>query len=115
MPAAVLGSLRPFVIRCASLTSLGVVLACGWFATIELLLRHDGYIWRALVAAAIVAEGALTFAVFEDLIDLGSLHWPRGPSRPGSAVRGSSPRTWRGQASRRDPISKATCCSSAWR
>ena len=62
--------------RLASLAGLAVVVICGWFATMELLLRHDGYGWRALAAAAIVAEGALTIAVFENLVTVPALRWP---------------------------------------
>jgi hypothetical protein len=62
--------------RLASLAGLAVVVGCGWFATMELLLRHDGYAWRALVAAAIVAQGAITIAVCEDLVTVPALRWP---------------------------------------
>jgi hypothetical protein len=62
--------------RLASLAGVGVVVGCGWFATMELLLRHDGYAWRALAAAVIVAEGALTIAVFEDLVTVPAWRWP---------------------------------------
>jgi hypothetical protein len=82
-------------------------LSCGWFATMELLLRHDGFVWRALLAAGIAADGVFTIAVCEDLVDATAALRHRAP--------GSSPRTWRDQVSRRNPISKATCCSSAWR
>ena len=62
--------------RLASLAGLAVVVGCGWFATLELLLRHHGYAWRALLAGAIVAEGAVTIAVFEDVVALPALRWP---------------------------------------
>lgn len=62
--------------RLASLASLAVIVACGWFATMELLLRHDGYGWRALLASAIVAEATLTTLVFEDLVTVPALRWP---------------------------------------
>jgi hypothetical protein len=75
MPTVPLG-LRTATARLASLAGLAVVLGCGWFAVKELFLRHDGYIWRALVATAIVAEGALTIAVFEDLVEVAALRWP---------------------------------------
>jgi hypothetical protein len=68
--------MRILILRLASLAGLAVVLCCGWFAMMELLLRHDGYLWRALIAAAIMAQGALTIAVFEDLFDPAFLRWP---------------------------------------
>ena len=68
--------LRNLTARTASLSGLAVVVACGWFATMELLLRHDGYAWRALAAAAIVVEGMLTIAVFEDVVTMPALRWP---------------------------------------
>ena len=69
----------------ASIAGFGLVLCCGWFALMELLLRHDGYGWRFLIAAAIVAEGALAIAVFEDLADLPAL---RRPLLAGAAATG---------------------------
>lgn len=71
--------------RLASLAGLAVVVFCGWFATMELLLRHEGYVWRAMLAAAIVAEGALTIAVFEDLVTVPAL---RRPLTAGAGVTG---------------------------
>ena len=68
--------MRVLTLRLASLGGVGVVLCCGWFAMMELFLRHPGYGWRFLVAAAIVAEGALTIAVFADLVTVPSLRWP---------------------------------------
>jgi ABC-type uncharacterized transport system permease subunit len=75
MPAAILRSLRPLIARLASLASLGVILSCGWLAMMELLLKHDGYAWRFLVEAALVAESAVTIAVLEDLVTA-NLRWP---------------------------------------
>lgn len=62
--------------RLASLAGFGIVLCSGWFAAMELLLRHDGYPWRFVIAAAIVVEGALAVAVFEDLVEVPALRWP---------------------------------------
>jgi hypothetical protein len=76
MPTAIPRPVSTFTTRLASLAGLAVVVSSGWFATMELLLRHEGYAWRALVAAAIVAEGALTIAVCEDLFELAALRWP---------------------------------------
>jgi hypothetical protein len=76
MTAAILRSVRPLVNGLASLASLGVVLSCGWLATMELFLRHPDYGWRFLVEAAIVAEAALTLAVLEDLVPAAPLRWP---------------------------------------
>ncbi len=85
MLTAIPRSLRPIVAGLAALASLGVVLTCGWFATMELVLRHPEYPWRSLVAAAIVVEGALTFAALEDLIPAAPLRWPLAA---GAAVTG---------------------------
>ena len=68
--------MRVLAPRLASLAALGVVLGCGWFAMMELRLRHPGYGWRFLVAAAIVVEGALAIAVFQDLVAGRALRWP---------------------------------------
>lgn len=68
--------MRLVIRRLASLAGLGSVLCCGWSAGMELLLRHDGYVWRFLIAAFLVAEAALTIAVFEDLVDVPALSWP---------------------------------------
>jgi hypothetical protein len=76
MPTAVLQLLRAATARLASLAGLAVALGCGWFATMELFLRHPGYGWRFLVAAAIAAEGTLTIAVLEDLLTMPALRWP---------------------------------------
>ena len=76
MPTAMPRPRYDLTARSASLAGLAVVVGCGWFATMELLLRHDGYGWRALAAAAIVAEGALTIAVFEVLVTVPALRWP---------------------------------------
>ena len=76
MLVAILRSMRPIVTGLAALASLGVVLSCGWFATMELVLRHPDYEWRFLAAAVIVVEGALTFAVLEDLVPVAPLRWP---------------------------------------
>jgi hypothetical protein len=77
MPTAVRRQLQTATMRLASLAGLAVVLGCGWLAMMELLLQHDGYGWRVLVRAAIVAEGAITIAVCEELVDLtAALRWP---------------------------------------
>jgi hypothetical protein len=68
--------MRTLVVRVASVAGVGMVLCGGWFAMMELLLRHEGYVWRALIASAIVVEGALTTAVFEDLFEPARLRWP---------------------------------------
>ena len=75
--------------RLASLSGLAVVVFCGWFAAMELLLRHEGYGWRALAAAAIVAEGALTIAVFEDLVTVRALRWPLTAGAGATGVLGA--------------------------
>ena len=80
--------LRNLPARLASLAGCAVVVSCGWFATMELLLRHDGYGWRALVAAVIVAEGALTIAVFEDLVTVPALRWPLTVAAAATGVLG---------------------------
>ena len=85
MLTAIPRSLRPIVAGLAALASLGVVLSCGWFATMELVLRHPEYQWRFLVAAAIVVESALTFAALEDLMPAAPLRWPLAA---GAAVTG---------------------------
>jgi len=84
MPTAPL-ALRAAAARLASLAGLAVVLGSGWFAVMELLLRHDGYLWRALAATTIVAEGALTIAVFEDLVAAAAL---RSPLTAGAVATG---------------------------
>jgi ABC-type uncharacterized transport system permease subunit len=76
MQAAILRSLRPIINRLASLASLGVVLCCGWLATMELFLRQAGYGWRFPIEASIVVESALTLAVMEDLVPRATLGWP---------------------------------------
>ncbi|MBI3402770.1 MAG: hypothetical protein HY048_15240 [Acidobacteria bacterium] len=79
MQAAILRSLRSLysmISGLAALASLGVVLSCGWLATMELFLRHQDYGWRFLVEAAIVVESALTIAVLEDLVPAAPLRWP---------------------------------------
>jgi len=79
METAIFRPLRPMypVIRgLAALASLGVVLSCGWLATMELFLRHPDYGWRFLVESAIVAEAALTIAVLENLMPAVALRWP---------------------------------------
>jgi hypothetical protein len=68
--------MRVALARLASLAGLAVVLCCGWFALAELLLRHDGYPWRSLIAAALVVEGALAVAVFEELFEPAPFRWP---------------------------------------
>ena len=77
--------MRVLILRLASLAALVVVLCCGWFATLELVLRRPDYGWRFLVAAALVVEGALTLAVIENLIDLPAL---RSPLSVGAAATG---------------------------
>ena len=67
--------MRVLILRLSSLAAFGVVLCCGWFATLELVLRHPGYRWRFVVAAVLVVEGAVTFAVTEDLIDAPAWRW----------------------------------------
>jgi hypothetical protein len=67
---------RVRILRLASLVGLAVVVCSGWFAAMELALRHPGYGWRVLVAAALVAEGALTIAVCEDLFERAPFRWP---------------------------------------
>jgi ABC-type uncharacterized transport system permease subunit len=62
--------------RPASLAGLAVVVGGGWFLTMELFLRHPGYQWRAMAAAAIVVEGALTIVLLEDMVTLPALRWP---------------------------------------
>jgi hypothetical protein len=43
----------------------------------ELVLRHHaGYQWRFLVGMAIVVEGGLTFALFEELVTAAALRRP---------------------------------------
>jgi len=76
MPIAVPEPLSSLIARLASLAGLAVVVSCGWFGTMELLLNHAGYEWRALVAAAIVVEGVLTIAVLEELVTLPRIRWP---------------------------------------
>lgn len=76
MTTALSRRLNNLAARSASLAGLAVVVGSGWFLTMELLLRRPGYEWRALVAAAIVAEGAVAFAVFEDLVTVPVLRWP---------------------------------------
>jgi ABC-type uncharacterized transport system permease subunit len=74
---AVRRPLRLLAARLGALASLAVVLGCGWLATMELFLRHDGYGWRFMVEAAIVAQSALTIAVLEDLMEAtAALRWP---------------------------------------
>ena len=80
--------LRDLPARLASLAGLAVVVSCGWFATMELLLRHDGYGWRALVATAVVAEAALTIAVFEDLVTVPALRRPLTAAAAATGVLG---------------------------
>ena len=76
MPTAIPRFPSNLTARLASLAGLAVVVSCSWFLTMELFLRHPGYEWRALVAAAIVVEGALTIVLLEDLITLPALRWP---------------------------------------
>jgi hypothetical protein len=80
--------MRVIVRRLADLAALGIVLGCGWFAMMELFLRHDGYAWRVLIAAAIVAEGAFTIAVLEDLGDVPALRWPLTAGAAATAALG---------------------------
>jgi hypothetical protein len=68
--------MRLILSRLAALAGLAVVLCCGWLAMMELILRHPGYVWRFVVAAAIVAQAALTIAVLEDLVEVPALRWP---------------------------------------
>jgi hypothetical protein len=78
--AGVFGSairfLRPALFGLTALVSIGLVLTCGWLATMDLFLQHPGYEWRVLVELALVVEGALTFAVVEDLVSPAALRWP---------------------------------------
>jgi hypothetical protein len=67
--------LRRFWVRTASSASVGVILCCGWFATMELILRHPGYGWRFAIAAAIVVEGAVTIALFQERLPA-AFRWP---------------------------------------
>ena len=80
--------MRVLILRLASLAALGVVLCCGWFATLELVLRRPDYGWRFLVAAALVVEGALTLAVIENLIDLPALRSPLSVGAAATALLG---------------------------
>ena len=76
MQTAILRTASPILTGLASLASLGVVLSCGWLATMELFLRRPDYGWRFLVEAAIVAESGLTVAVLEDLVPAAPFRWP---------------------------------------
>ena len=105
METAIFRPLRPMypVIRgLAALASLGVVLSCGWLATMELFLRQPDSGWRFVVETEIVLEAAFTIAVLEDLVTA-----RRSAGRSTEELRppacwagGSSPRTWRVQDSR---------------
>ena len=110
MPVAI-RSPRLLLARLASLAGPGLVLSYGLVAMMELLLQHDGYGWRFVVDAAIVAEGALTIAVFEDLIDLPTGRWPLVTAAAATGLL-----SWwiiaaasRVQVCRRGPTSKAPC------
>jgi|KBSSwiStaDraftv2_1062776.scaffolds.fasta_scaffold409776_2 hypothetical protein len=89
MRTAILRPRYNLAARLASLAGLAVVVSCGWFAAMELLLRHEGYGWRALAAAAIVAEGALTIAVCEDLMTVPALRWPLTAGASATGVLGA--------------------------
>ena len=62
--------------RLASLAGLAVVVSCGWFATMELFLRHPRLRLARPGAAAIVVEGALTIAVCRGSVRPAALRWP---------------------------------------
>jgi hypothetical protein len=72
--------------RLASLAGLGAAICGGWFATTELFLRHPGSGWRAPIAAAIVAAGALTIALFEDRLEASPAAVVRWPLTAGAAA-----------------------------
>ena len=80
--------MRVLMLRSAALAGLAVALGCGWFAGMELLLRHPRYLWRALVAGAIVAEAAITIAMVEDVIEASGLRWPLTVAAAASACLG---------------------------
>jgi hypothetical protein len=89
MPTAFPRLLHTVTARLVSLAGLAMALSCGWFATMELFLRHTGYGWRFLVVAAIVAEGALTIAVFEHLVEAtAALRWPLTAGAAATAILG---------------------------
>jgi ABC-type uncharacterized transport system permease subunit len=67
--------LHRFSTGLALLASAGVILCCGWFALMELILQHPGYGWRFAIAAAIVVEALATLGLFEKLTS-SALRWP---------------------------------------
>ena len=89
MPAAIPRPLVNLTARLASLTGLAVVVSCGWFLTMELFLRHSGYEWRALMAAAVVVQGALTIVLLEDIVTLPALRWPLTAGAAATGVLGA--------------------------